>query len=163
MTWAKLSDDYGDDCWTLSDAAFRLHTEALVWSGRKLLDCRIPKDDVRRFAKHPDAAAELLAVGWWTDDGQVYVIRHHAVYQRRRADVLAQQQANAANGRRGGRPRKPREQAADLAAETDSVSESLSGSETEMDRTGQVQDRAGNEQPLTDVGDEPVEPVWRAS
>ncbi len=67
MSWAKLSDDYSDDCWTLSDEAFRLHTEALVWNGRKLLDCRVPKDDLRRFAKHPEAAAELLAVGWWTE------------------------------------------------------------------------------------------------
>ncbi len=29
MTWTKLSDDFSDDCWTLSDQAFRLHTEGL--------------------------------------------------------------------------------------------------------------------------------------
>lgn len=25
MTWTKLSDDFSDDCWRLSDAAWRLH------------------------------------------------------------------------------------------------------------------------------------------
>ncbi|MGI8710999.1 MAG: hypothetical protein ACR2LA_08420 [Acidimicrobiales bacterium] len=139
MSWAKLSDDYGDDCWTLSDEAFRLHTEALVWNGRKLLDCRISKEDVRRFAKHPDAVKELLDCGWWTEDGDHYIIRHHARYQRIREAVVNQQAANAANGAKGGRPKKPREQASDLkpkSSETQSVSESLTESETERDRPG---------------------------
>ena len=109
MSWAKLSDDFADDCWQLSDAAFRLHVEGLCWNGRKLLDLRIPKDDVHRFAKHPEAVDELVAAGWWTDDGDHYVIRHHAVYQRSRKQVLAQQAANVENGKKGGRPRKPRE------------------------------------------------------
>ncbi|GAA3172739.1 hypothetical protein GCM10010531_27830 [Blastococcus jejuensis] len=143
MTWTKLSDDYSDDCWTLSDAAFRLHTEALVWNNRKLLDLRIPKADLRRFAKTPEAAPELLAVGWWSDDGDAYVIRHHGTYQRTREQVLAQQTANAENGRRGGRPRKPREisEMPSSTQETQSVSESVSESKTESgtqrDRTGQ--------------------------
>lgn len=156
MTWSKFSDDFSDDCWTLSDTAFRLHVEGLVWNGRKLLDLRLPKEDVRRFAKHPDAAAELVSVGWWTDEGDHYVIRHHGAYQRTREQVLAQQAANTDNGRKGGRPRKPRE-ISELPGrktqsvtesvsepETDSVSESqsLSQSKTERDRTGQ--DRQGS-------------------
>lgn len=130
MTWTKLSDDYSDDCWTLSDAAFRLHTEALIWNGRKLLDLRIPKEELRRFAKTPESATELLAVGWWTDEGDAYVIRHHGAYQRTRAEVLAQQAANVANGRRGGRPRKVPREITEMppARETQSVSESLSQS-----------------------------------
>jgi hypothetical protein len=135
VTWAKLSDDFPDDCWTLSDAAFRLHVEGLCWSNRKLLDCRIPKDDLRRFAKRPGAVAELLAVGWWSDGGDAYVIRHHADYQRTREQVVAQQEANRRNGRRGGRPPKP------TSPETESVSDSLdespSESRTERDGTGQ--------------------------
>lgn len=140
MTWTKLSDDFSDDCWTLSDAAFRLHTEALVWNGRKLLDCRLPKDDVRRFAKHPEVVDELLSCGWWTEAGDVYMIRHHAQYQRLREAVVAQQEANVKNGAKGGRPRNPREQASAVTSkpsETQSGSEPLSGSGTERDRTGQ--------------------------
>lgn len=111
MTWTKTSDDFPDDCWTLSDRAYRLHHEALTWSNRKLLDCRIPRDDLRRFARNgEDGADELVANGWWRMAGDCYVIVHHASYQRTRAEVLRQQEANAANGRKGGRPRKvPRE------------------------------------------------------
>lgn len=148
MTWTKLSDDFGDDCWSLSSDAFRLHVEGLTWSNRKLLDLRIPKDDLRRFAKCPDAVAELLAVQWWADAGSHYVIRHHASYQRSSDAVVRQQAANEANGRKGGRPAKPpHEQAQAIAAKThsvkesvpvtQSVSDSLSKTSSERDRPGQ--------------------------
>lgn len=89
MTWTKTSDDFPDDCWTLSDRAYRLHHEGLTWSNRKLLDCRLPKDDVRRFARNgDDGVDELLNCGWWSDGGDCYVINHHAAYQRTREAVL---------------------------------------------------------------------------
>ena len=138
VTWTKLSDDFGDDCWSLSDAAHRLHVDGLLWSNRKLLDLRIPLDDVRRF-KTPDALPELLASGYWAEDGDAYVIRHHGQYQRSREDVIKQQAANAANGRKGGRPKRSgREQAASvIRPETHSHSEPVSESRTQRDRTGQ--------------------------
>ena len=43
MTWTKLGDEYGGECWELSDAAFRLHIEGLVWSNGKALDGRLAK------------------------------------------------------------------------------------------------------------------------
>lgn len=132
MTWTKLSDDFADDCWSLSDRAFRLHVEGLGWTNRKLLDCVISKADVRRFAKHPEAAEELVASGWWADQGADYRIRHHAGYQRLREQVIAQQAANQANGKKGGRPpKKPKP-----APETQSVTESLSESKSKRDGTG---------------------------
>jgi len=133
VTWTKLSDDFADDCWTLSDAAHRLHVEGLTWSNRKLLDLQIPKEDVRRF-KRPEAVAELLSIGWWTEHDDHYVIEHHARYQRSRDAVVNQQAANAANGCRGGRPPKgrppgkPREIVE--TPRTQSVSESVSESVT---------------------------------
>ena len=130
MTWTKLSDDFPDDCETLTDTAFRLHVEGLCWSNKKLLNCTIPKRDLRRFAHDPAAAGELVATGWWTDDGHAYTIRHHAMYQRTREQVVNQQSKNSANGKRGGRPAK--------TTESESSSESLSETETHRDRTGQV-------------------------
>lgn len=142
MTWTKFSDDFSDDCWTLSDAAFRLHAEGLVWSNRKLLDLHIPKDDLRRFAKRPEAAPELVAVGWWTEDGDAYVIRHHGGYQPTREAVLTRQAKNAENGRKGGRPPKAgRERSEMPSPETQSVTEPLSESRTHRDGTGR--DRTG--------------------
>lgn len=109
MTWSKLSDDFADDCWTLSDEAFRLHVEGLCWSNRKLLDLVVTAEDLRRFAKHPEAVAELVSCGWWSVEGDGYVIRHHGAYQRTREQVLHLQDVATRNGRKGGRP--PREQA----------------------------------------------------
>lgn len=103
MTWTKLSDDFTDDCWTLPDQAYRLHTEGLVWSNRKLLDLRIPKDEVRRFAKHPEAVAELVDGGWWIDEGDHYLIVHHGRYQRDRDAVIKQQTVNKENRAKRGK------------------------------------------------------------
>jgi hypothetical protein len=131
VTWTKLSDDFSDDCWQLSDKAFRLHVEGLLWSNRKLADLRLSKTEIRRWAKHPEAAAELVEIGWWSDKGDHYLIIHHGTYQRTREAVLKQQEANKRNGRKGGRP--SREQATDLRpVKTESVSELP----TERDRTG---------------------------
>ena len=138
MTWTKLSDDFADDCYQLSDAAFRLHVEGLLWSNRKLLDLKLDKNVLQRWATHPEAATELVDLGWWTDEGNHYFIRHHAIYQRTREQVLKQQTANQENGRRGGRPKgAPREQSTNLTPETESLTESLSESKTERDGTGQ--------------------------
>jgi hypothetical protein len=167
MTWTKLSDDFSDDCWELSDAAIRLHVEGLVWSNRKLLDCRLSKDDMVRWAKRQGAAGELVAAGWWRDTGDHYVIVHHATYQRSREAVLKQQEINQRNGVKGGRPkgppreRPPRKRPPRTAPLTEpltesesepvlsegssvvSVTDSLSDSPTEMDGTG----RAWNREP----------------
>lgn len=137
MTWTKFSDDFADDCETLSDAAFRLHVEGLLWNNRKLLDLRIPKANLRRFASHPEAAQELVNSGYWEDAGGVYVIRHHAIYQRTREAIIKQQEVNAANGRKGGRPPKP---GRERAFETYSETHSLSDSKSEMVRTGRALD-----------------------
>lgn len=156
MTWTRLSDDFADDCGTLSDQAFRLHVEGLCWSARKLLDCAIPISHLPKFATHPEAVVELVDVGWWTRTPSVFLIRHHAGYQRTRAAIIAQQEANSINGRRGGRPRKgtgaPRE-----IVETHSLSDSLSDSKSERDGTGRERTHLGtsnysNADPATEPG-----------
>jgi hypothetical protein len=133
MTWTKLSDDFSDDCWELSDAAVRLHMEGLVWSNRKLLDLRLTKEDMVRWAKRPGAAEELVAAGWWREAGDHYEIVHHATYQRSREAVLKQQEINQRNGVKGGRPKgPPREQAPRRRSpKTEPLTDSLTESESE--------------------------------
>jgi hypothetical protein len=70
MTWVKLSDDFGDRAAQagLSDAAFRTHIEALLWTMRRETGGWIRERDIRRFAetRDPIAAVGLLVLnGWW--------------------------------------------------------------------------------------------------
>jgi hypothetical protein len=150
VTWTKISDDFSDDCYRLSDAAFRVHTEGIIWSNRKLLDCRIPKDDVRRFVTHLDTAAdairELIELHFWEDDGDAYRIVHHAGYQRESEKVIKQQEANVANqAKRGKKAPASREIRREGGPSRSGGNESLNDSLNEVDRTGQ--DRAGTTAP----------------
>lgn len=108
MTWTKLSDDFADECWTLTDPAFRLLVEMLNYSNKKLLDCVIPKDEFRRFAKRPEALKELLDGGWAIDLGEHIEVIFHAQWQRTREQQLGIEDRNKKNGAKGGRPRKPK-------------------------------------------------------
>lgn len=89
MTWTKLSDAFGDECASLSDAAFRTHVEALLWIMRRETGGVISDRDVLRFAEteNPDEAiAELIACGFWTRStrrtrGVTYHVMHHMEHQ----------------------------------------------------------------------------------
>jgi hypothetical protein len=129
MTWTKTGDEFSDECWTLSDPAYRLHHEGLTWSNRKALDGQLAKDDMRRWARRPEAAEELVNVGWWEDHGQHYQIIHHIGYQRTQEQLAHQSIVNSQNGRKGGRPRKQK---------TKPLTESLTETESNGDRTGQA-------------------------
>jgi hypothetical protein len=131
MTWTKTGDEFADECWTLSDAAYRLHHEGLTWSNRKGSDGRLIKEDMVRWAKRPAAADELVSIGWWEDSGEHYKIIHHIGYQRTRDQVAKQSIANQKNAAR--RWKK--------SDKSESQCESQCGSTYEMDRTGQ--DRQG--------------------
>ena len=92
MTWVKLGDEYPVAARTLSDAAFRTHTEALCWSASRLLDLQIPKHELRRFAETADpdtAVEELVNAAWWQDCGDAgwYVGCRFAEWQLERAVV----------------------------------------------------------------------------
>jgi hypothetical protein len=84
VTWTKLSDDFTDETWTLSDAAAPLLVDLHVWSNRKLLDCKVPLVDLPRASRAHEALDELLAGRWCATDGETVVVRFHAVYQRTR-------------------------------------------------------------------------------
>jgi hypothetical protein len=91
VTWTKLGDEFPAAARELTDAEFRTHAEALCWSSMRLLDLRIPKADVRRFAESPDAELAvkgLAAKGWWADCGDTWDIgMHFPEWQQDRAQV----------------------------------------------------------------------------
>lgn len=150
MTWTKLSDDFTDDTETLSDAAVRLHVEGLVWSNKKLLDLRIPKTDLRRFAKSDTAIPELLAGEWWEDDGDHFVIRHHAAYQRLRAAVINQQAANRENRAKRGKATPPTREIRLKDSSNDSSNESSNDSLKRHD-SSKERDRSGRDREALEV------------
>ncbi|TDW87270.1 hypothetical protein EV137_5343 [Kribbella pratensis] len=83
MTWAKYGVEFFDQCadFGLSDAAVRTHTEALHYLYRlEEMEMRIAKHLLRRFAGSADweqAAKDLVAHGFWRDEGDAYVVEHH--------------------------------------------------------------------------------------
>jgi hypothetical protein len=67
VTWTKVDDDTIDRLWDLSDAAFRLHVSALIYSGRRLLDGWIPASRIAGLIPRFDQGAlnELVRGGYW--------------------------------------------------------------------------------------------------
>lgn len=88
MTWLKLCDRFADDCARakLSDAAFRTHVSALVWTMRRETDGVLDQVDIRRAVdtlRVGEAIVELLTAGFWqTLEGDRYRIVHGMNYQR---------------------------------------------------------------------------------
>lgn len=98
MMWTKLGDEAPDEYADLSDAAFRVHVEALCWSNRRLLDLRIPKRDLRRFAfsdEAEQAVKELVECSFWIDDGDAWHLAHRPEWQQSRDQVEHRRAQNA--------------------------------------------------------------------
>jgi hypothetical protein len=101
MTWTKTGDEFADECWQLSDAAYRLHHEGLTWSNRKHLDGRLDKNEMVRWAKNPGAAEELLDIGFWSDEGDHFQIHHAMGWQPTAEQWFHQSEVNRANRAKG--------------------------------------------------------------
>jgi hypothetical protein len=104
VTWTKLGDEFPAEARKLTSDEFRTHVEALCWSSWRLLDLRIPKADVRRFAEVPDAdtaVAGLVTKVWWADRGDCwYVGLRFPEWQLERAVIKQRQEASALRMRR---------------------------------------------------------------
>jgi hypothetical protein len=107
MSWTKFGDEYPVEARELTDAEWRTHGEALMWSNWRLLDLHIPKKDVRRFAEYDSPVsldvviAGLLSKGWWRDDGaEWYIGLVHPDWQRDAGEVRTAQARAAARMRR---------------------------------------------------------------
>ncbi|TCO22356.1 hypothetical protein EV652_110342 [Kribbella steppae] len=137
MTWTKLSDDFGDQVAGLSDAAFRTHVEALVWTMRRCTGGMLTDRDVRRFAESPDADAgvkELVALGYWTEEDTGYRIRHHMEHQPE-PDLVERRRGQAAE-----RQRRKRRRDAGLVESHPSRRDSLSDDTRYPGRDGSGRD-----------------------
>src|SRR5262245_25383776 len=105
-----MGDEFPDECAqvNLTDAAFRTHVEALVWTMRRETGGYLTWQDVRRFAEtgDPEAAiTELLAVGFWQRRGDGFQVRHHMEHQPE-PDLIAKRREATANRVRKHRRRK---------------------------------------------------------
>jgi hypothetical protein len=102
--WVKLGDEYPDEAWNLTDAAWRTHTEALLWSSKLGLNLVVPKRHLPRFAfsEHAaEATAELCATGWWKDAGDFWDIgQRFPEWQLEREVVEHRRASNALRQRR---------------------------------------------------------------
>ena len=97
--WTKLGDELADAAWNLSDAAFRTHLEALMWSNRLGLDLMIPKRHFRRFTFSPgaeQAGDELVMSGWWKDAGDFWDIGQRFPDWQIESEVVESRRAQAA-------------------------------------------------------------------
>jgi hypothetical protein len=100
MTYAKFGSEFPDYLAAdgLSDAAFRTHAEAIMWVYHvEAWDLRVPKHMLRRIAASIDwetAVKDLTAAGYWADDGDAWMIRHHGTV------ILASLAAQAAKRER---------------------------------------------------------------
>jgi hypothetical protein len=107
LNWTKFGDEYPAEARDLTDAEWRMHGEALIWSSWRLLDLHIPKKDVRRFAEYDSpvsldvVTAGLVSKRWWRDDGdEWYIGLVHPEWQRSADEVRADQAKAAARSRR---------------------------------------------------------------
>lgn len=101
--WTKLSDDFGDQCADLSDAAFRTHTEGLLWTMRRVSGGVITRREVNRLAEteDPDAAVqELLKQGFWSEENEGYRIEHHMKLQLEKEVIERRREKDAERQRR---------------------------------------------------------------
>lgn len=97
--WLKLSDDFDDDCQDLSDAAFRLHVQGLLFVMRRERHPVLSERDVRKFSDVDNTEAavkELLDYGFWArePDGRLRV-RHQMDHQIEPEVIKARKAANA--------------------------------------------------------------------
>ena len=90
---------------TLSDAAFRLHVEAICWSARNLTDGAIQTDELLALTRTPRPhryAAELVRRGVWLETADGWRIHDYLDWQPSRSKVLQIRQERRKNGQVGG-------------------------------------------------------------
>jgi hypothetical protein len=110
VTWTKLGDELVSESHRLSDAALRLHVEALIYSNSKLLDLLVPDAALRKIHDGRTdllaVVAELEALAWWERRGPDWFIGlRWPEWQRSRAQVERDRKAGSERAERSRRHR----------------------------------------------------------
>lgn len=107
MPWVRFDDQFPDHHKVrgLSDAAYRLHNEAIFWCARQLTDGFIPEYELRNIShisrpyRHINA---LLSRHLWITVEGGWRIHDYLDYQPSKAQVKARREVRAEAGRKGG-------------------------------------------------------------
>lgn len=141
MPWVRFDDRFTihRKVGGLSDAAFRLHVEAIFWCARELTDGRIARDELRQVSgiARPDRhVAELVRRGVWLEAADGWEINDYLKYQPTREKVERDRETKAIAGRAGGiasgqsrrgAKAKPKQSASRLVEHPDPPSSSKKG------------------------------------
>jgi hypothetical protein len=114
--WVKLDDKLHSHPkrWEVSNAALGLHLLALSYCGDQLTDGRVPG---RWASQQQDRQeiSELCSAGFWTVDGESFVIHDFLEYNPSREQVLAEREAARARMQRHRNGKRSPEQRANGA------------------------------------------------
>lgn len=100
MTWVRFDDQFTihRKVTGLSDAAYRLHTEAIFWCARNLTDGFVPSEDVDVLAtaRRPSKfVPELVRRGVWVEVDGGWQIHDYLEYQPSKEKVERERQQKA--------------------------------------------------------------------
>lgn len=151
MTWTRNGDEFAEECARarLSDAAYRTHSEGLIYVMKREIEGAVIDDvAIRYHLNSPDrekAICELVAVGFWIDEGDgTYRVTHHADVQ----EELEVIKARRAAGRERARRYRRKVAGLDIDAEDNASRNASRNAPGNASRSGQVrsgQDRTGLE------------------
>lgn len=151
MTWSKFGAEYPAEARGLSDAAWRLLGECVMYANHLQTDLVLSRVDVERgtWVQAPldPLIVELVEAGWWErlPDGRFFVFARFPGWQRSKAQVEAKRATD--------RAAQARKRARMSASSDDSCAESVAESSRFSERNGTGQALEG-EHTLTVVRDE---------
>lgn len=107
MPWVRFDDQFPihRKVKGLTDAEFRLHTEAIFWCARNLTDGYVARDelrDVSGISKPERHLTALVSRGLWLETDGGWIIHDYLTYQPSRSKVLHTREQRAAAGSKGG-------------------------------------------------------------
>ncbi len=108
MTWVRLDDRFAEHPKVvgLSDAAFRLHVNALCYAARNLTDGHIPVGAIRALRGQRRTVVALITAGCWEECDDGWAIHDYLGYNPSAEAVN--------NGRRAAKERMQRLRSPDV-------------------------------------------------